>query len=114
MGDLAVVMPQGLSPKGLPLALKPTCVDADVPRLAAARTRHKEGREELGKSPEGISGEGLRGVALGKCEDSLEANPEILASSAAGTRRGMRSSADPTGDLSRGGPRGTRGRHCVS
>jgi hypothetical protein len=48
-------MQQGLRPKGLPLAfLKVTRVDVDVPRLAAARTRHKEGREELGKGPEDI------------------------------------------------------------
>jgi hypothetical protein len=35
-----------LGSKGLPLALlKATHVNGDVPRLAAARTRHKEGRE---------------------------------------------------------------------
>jgi hypothetical protein len=39
-----------LGSKGPLLALlKATRVNGDVPRLAAARTRHKEGREELGK-----------------------------------------------------------------
>jgi hypothetical protein len=42
MGNLAVVMPKGLG------------VNGDVPRLATARTRHKEGREELGKGAEDI------------------------------------------------------------
>jgi hypothetical protein len=78
----------GLSPQGLPLALlKATRVDADVPRLAAARTRHTEGREELGKGSEDLQGEGLSRVALGKGEDSLElAKSKILR----GTRHGMR------------------------
>jgi hypothetical protein len=48
-------MPQGLGPEGLPLALlKATRVNGDVRRLAAARTRHKEGREELCKGAENI------------------------------------------------------------
>jgi hypothetical protein len=51
MGNLAVVMPQGLSTKSLPKAMR---IDGDLPRLAAARTRHKEGREELDKGPEDI------------------------------------------------------------
>ena len=55
MSYLALVMSQGLGPEGLPLALlKATRVNGDVPRLAAARTRHKEGREELDKGPEDI------------------------------------------------------------
>jgi hypothetical protein len=34
--------------------LKATRVTGDVPRLATVRTRHKEGREELGKDNEDI------------------------------------------------------------
>jgi hypothetical protein len=55
MVDLPDVMLQDLSPKGLPLALlKATRIDADRPRLAAARAGHKEGGEESGKGPEDI------------------------------------------------------------
>jgi hypothetical protein len=85
MSYLAVVMPQGLGPEGLPLALlKATRVNGDVPRLTAVRTRHKEGREELCKGSEDTEGKGLRGVAFGKGEDSFEAIPEILACRATG------------------------------
>ena len=85
MGDLAGVVVQGLCPQGLPLALlKATCIDAEMPRLAAARAGHKEGWKELGKCPENIKWEGLRGVAIGQHEDSFKAIPEILASSASG------------------------------
>ncbi len=53
--DLAVVMQQDQSPKGLPLALLTvTHVDAGVRRLASAQTRHNEGREEMGKGSEDI------------------------------------------------------------
>ena len=37
-----------------------------------------------GKCPENIKWEGLRGVAIGQCEDSFEAIPKILASRALG------------------------------
>ena len=85
MGKLAVVMPHGQSPTGLPLApLKATRVSGDVPRFAAARTRHEEGWQELGKSAENILGKGLRRVALGKGEDSFETIPEVLAGSTTG------------------------------
>ena len=53
-------------------------------RLAAARTRHKEGLEELCKGAEDIEGKGLRRVAFGKGEDSFVAIPEILAGRATG------------------------------
>lgn len=55
-----------------------------MPRLAAARAGHKEGGKELGKCPENIEWEGLRGVAISQREDSFEAIPEILASRASG------------------------------
>jgi hypothetical protein len=85
MSYLAVVMSQGLGPEGLPLALlKATRVNGDVSRLAAARTRHKEGLEELCKGAEDIEGKGLRRVAFGKGEDSFVAIPEILAGRATG------------------------------
>ena len=85
MGNLAVVMPQGLGPEGLPPALlKATRVNGYVPRLAAARIRHKEGREELCKGKEDIEGKGLRRVAFGKGEDIFEAIPEVLACRATG------------------------------
>jgi hypothetical protein len=62
MSYLALVMSQGLGPEGLPLALlKATRVNGDVPRLAAARTRHKEGREELCKGAEDIEGRDCAG-----------------------------------------------------
>jgi hypothetical protein len=66
MDDLAVVIPQGLSPKGLPLALlKVKRVHADVPRrLAAARTRHKEGREEWAKARRTYRGRDCAGYHL--------------------------------------------------
>jgi hypothetical protein len=85
MGDFAVVVVQSLGPKGFPLALlKATRIDAEMSRLAAARAGHKEGRKELGKCPENIEWEGLRGVAIGQREDSFETIPEILASRASG------------------------------
>ena len=58
--------------------------------LAASRAGHKKGREELGKGPEDIQGEGLCGVALGEGEDSFEATPKSLLAAPRGTRRGMR------------------------
>ena len=85
MGDLAVVVVQSLWPQGLPLALlKATRIEAEMPRLAAARAGHKEGGKELGKCLENIKWEGLRGVAISQREDSFEAIPEILASRASG------------------------------
>jgi hypothetical protein len=57
-----------------------------MPRLAAARAGHKEGGEELGQCPEDIYREGLRGVAIGKHEDSSKAIPEILACSTLGNQ----------------------------
>jgi hypothetical protein len=56
-----------------------------MPRLAAARG-HKEGGEELGKCPEDIQREGLRGVAIGQHDDSFKAIPEILACSTSGNQ----------------------------
>ena len=38
----------------------------------------------MGKCPENMKWEGLRGVAIGQREDSFETIPEILASSASG------------------------------
>jgi hypothetical protein len=55
-----------------------------VPSLAAARKRHKEGREELCKGAKDGEGKGLRRVAFGKGEDSFEAVTEILAGRATG------------------------------
>jgi hypothetical protein len=85
MSYLAVVMPQVLGREGFPLALLKTAhVNGDVPRLAAARKRYKEGRGELFKGAEDIEGKGLRRVAFGTGEDSFEAIPEILAGRATG------------------------------
>ena len=85
MGDLAVVVVKGLCPQGLPLALlKATHIDAEMPRLAAAQAGHKEGGKELGKCPENIKWEGLRGVAISQRGDSFETIPEIFVSHASG------------------------------
>jgi hypothetical protein len=55
MGELAVVVFEGLIPKGLPFPfLKATRIERDVPRIAASRAGHKKGGEELGKGPEDI------------------------------------------------------------
>ena len=84
-GDLAVGVVQNLGPKGFPLALlKVMIIDAVMPRLAAAQAGHKEGGKELGKFPENIKWEGVRGVAISLREDRFETIPEILASSASG------------------------------
>ena len=72
MGDLAVFVLQGLGPKRFPLALlKATRIDAEMPWLAAARAGHKEGGKELGKCPDTIKWEGLRGIAICQREDSV-------------------------------------------
>jgi hypothetical protein len=84
MSCLAVVIAQGLGPEGLLALLKATRINGDVPRLASARTRHKEGREELCKGAEDIEGKGLHRVSFGKGEDSFEAIPQILAGRATG------------------------------
>ena len=66
MSYLFFVKPQGLSLEGLPLALlKTQTVDADIPRLAAARTRHRQGRKKMCKRTEDIYLEEIeRGSAL--------------------------------------------------
>ena len=66
MSYLFFVKPQGLSLEGLPLALlKAPSVDADIPRLAAARTRHRQGRKKMCKRTEDIYLEEIeRGSAL--------------------------------------------------
>ena len=105
--------PCGLSPEGLPLALlKATRIAADMPRLAAAR--HKEGGEELGKGPEDIHGRDCAGQRSASARIALRLSPKSLLAVPRGGESGVGcgSSADPTGDLSRGGPQG--GRRCHS
>ena len=66
MSYLFFVKLQGLSLEGLPLALlKTQTVDADMTRLDAARTRHRQGRKKMCKRTEDIYLEEIeRGSAL--------------------------------------------------